>query len=209
MDDEFGRSPSRGDVAPGTTRRTWVRTAVNAAWTAPLVSIATTAPAHASASLNDALQIDTAVFYYASPDGTSTTVYPLITVTNPTTRSTGVVVVTLRFPVGDFVGADSSQTPPTPRFVNDQPIPTVDGDWTVATVLPKKTSTVVSVHLTKSLGLAAHTSSTVGGAVGTSAPFGIVFANQPTVDQVAVVVEATETGFAVTSWSLTEVDPPS
>jgi hypothetical protein len=199
--DDSSRTPA--PFQPGTTRRTWVRAAANVAWAVPLVSVATAAPAHAatSASTSPALRCDVATFFlWKTQNSDVIWLNPLITVTNPTTQSTAPVTVTLQFSTADFVGVNTVLKPPTPSYA-DLPVPSVDQSWDVETVRSKRGATVVSVQLTRALGLAAGETSSVGGDDGSSVPFGIGFSNSPTVTSVPILVEG-GAGFAVVPWTM-------
>jgi hypothetical protein len=199
------RTDAEGSREHGLTRRTWVRNAANAAWSVPLVSVATAAPARAAASGLDALEVSATFYTFAN--GRRFCVDPVITVTNPTARATGVLTVDLLFSTSDFIGTNTFRTPPTPSYI-DLPIPSWDTDWQVATQPANQGDAVVTVRLTKTLGLAANMTSTVGGAVNTCCPFGIQFANDPVVTEVPLQVAAGAPGFSVTSAKMTKVKTP-
>jgi hypothetical protein len=194
---------------PGTTRRTWVRAAANVAWAAPLVSVATAAPALAAASTStsDALSFVSAEFYLW-PLGSFTCLDPVITVTNPTSRATGAVWIYLQFATDVFVGANTSIDPPTPSYV-DLPIPSPDGSWSVATMGHSPGDKVVTVRLWRDKGLAAGETSTVGGAVNKSVPFGIVFANNPPATTVPLTMQELSGTFPTTAGSMTRIPRPA
>jgi hypothetical protein len=169
----------------------------------PLISVATAAPARAvtSAPSGLTLRCDAATFFlWQTNDSWVTWLNPLITVTNPTTQSTGPVVVTLQFATADFVGVDTLHDPPRPSYADPLSL-SVDQSWDFATVRPHRHDTVVSVQLTRALGLPAGQTSTLGGDDGSSMPFGIGFANTPTVTSVPILVEGGG-GFAVVPWTM-------
>jgi hypothetical protein len=188
MHHEDDQSRNLGPHGPGTTRRTWVRAAANAVWAVPLVSVVTSAPAHAAASTAGGSLAVVSADFYVWPLGAYFCVDPLITVTNPTTRDAGALMITLQFSTTDFVGTNTFQQPPTPSYV-DLPIPSSDGSWAVATNGTQPGDTAVSLRLTRDLGLAAGGTTSVGGG-NTSAPFGIAFANNPTATSLPMVLQA-------------------
>jgi hypothetical protein len=204
--DDPSRTPA--PYQPGTTRRTWVRAAANVAWAVPLVSVATAAPALAAASTatSDALSFVSAEFYLW-PLGTYTCVDPVITVTNPTSRATGILWIYLQFALSDFVGANTT-TPRTPSYV-DLPVPSPDGSWTVATLGSQPGDTSITIRLLRVKGLAAGETSTVGGAVNPSVPFGIVFANNPTATTVPLTMQEQTGTFPTTVGSMTRIPRPA
>ncbi|HEX4470513.1 MAG TPA: hypothetical protein VH085_00990 [Nocardioides sp.] len=194
---------------PSATRRTWMRAAANAAWSAPLVSVAAAAPAHAATSTANGtgLAFVSATFYLWSL-GSSTCVDPVITVTNPTSRAASPIWIDLQFATSDFVGANTFLDPPTPSYV-DLPIPSSDGSWTVETLGHSSGDTIVTVRLRRAKGLAAGETSTVGGAVNKYVPFGIIFANNPTATSVPVVLGTSTAGFPVTPGTLSRIPQPT
>ncbi|HEX4470512.1 MAG TPA: hypothetical protein VH085_00985 [Nocardioides sp.] len=208
MYEENDPSQPRSHEEPGTTRRTLVRVAANAAWSVPLVSVATNAPAQAATSTAThlALRCDSATFFMWTL-ASVTYLTPFITVTNPTKQNTDSVSVILEFATTDFVGDNTSLHPPTPSYGNVSAL-SPDGNWTISTDKTSKRDTVVSVRLRRASGLAAGESSTVGGDPVTSIPFGIGFANVPTVSTVPIQLTATG-GFDVVPWNMVKVDPPS
>jgi hypothetical protein len=209
MYDEIDPNRPRWYGEPSATRRTWMRAAANAAWSVPLVSVATAAPAHAATSTANGtgLAFVSATFYLWN-DEPSTCVDPVITVTNPTSRDASSVWIDLQFATSDFVGANTFLDPPTPKYV-DLPIPSSDGSWTVETLAHSPGDTIVTVRLRRDKGLAAGETSTVGGAVNKYVPFGIVFANKPTVTTVPVALATSTAGFPVTPGTLTLIPQPA
>jgi hypothetical protein len=206
MYEENDPSQPRSHEEPGTTRRTLVRVAANAAWSVPLVSVATTAPAHAATSTSStlALRCDSATFFLWTLDSV-TYLTPSITVTNPTEQNTDSVSIVLPFSVSDFHGANTDLNPPRPSLV-DLDVLSLDEMWSATIDTVRKKDTVISVRLRRALGLGAHESATVGGDPGDSLPFGIGFANTPTIDPVPIQITAT--GGFVLPWYMSKVDSP-
>lgn len=157
--DERSRSP-RSPRSPGSWRGARSRRSVvrAAAWSVPIVSVATAPPARAAVSDTDALAVQLAEYYvHPWPEGTFGVV-PRITLSNPRSVRAVYVHVQLTFPVASFTGTDDESDPPAPGFDHFVAI----GDWSCGYTVPRPGDTDVYVQLYPDQGIAATGASTVG-----------------------------------------------
>lgn len=210
LDDPLRTLPSVGREGPAPTRRTLLRASATAAWAAPLVTVAAAAPASAATSGGSArLVVDSARFWvmdWSWYDGTFGIV-PQIVLTNPSSDPTGGVTLTLIFATADFTGSSPNTDPPDMGFTNLALI--TGSDWEGDVPPPQAGDTDVRFQLVSDAGLSGNQTVTVGSFEPSSNPGSLTFANDPTVQTIPFLVEATGPGFVATTSDLVRVQPPS
>jgi hypothetical protein len=185
----------RTEPAAGTSRRTLVRTAANAAWAVPLVSVVTAAPAHAAISTHRSLTITSATYWWKELDD-AWGVTPLITVHNNSNVATSGIEVTLTFPPS-FVG--TRLTPPRATILNGP-----GQGWVAATPAPAANG-MSTVLFSRPAELDAFSSSTIGVWAPVENAFSLAWKAQSS-DPVSVT--ATAAGFTAGVAVLTKVNSP-